>query len=446
MRKIISCLLVLLLAIGGIALTSDQAWAGDGKDKGKDKDKEWKVPKGIAKKIDNRFLEELFKGKKKITWEELIRQLRLRGVECPENEARTTVKGVVRLTEKIGSNTWVVIANDQGLKSVYFPADKVPSGLMTGVAIEVKIEGQKVVSCNLDKKQNTGIESLAFSVATSPAEPKAGQAVTLIARLTNTSASPVVLQNTQYRFTLQKVGSTSKWDFYGNASQDLTIPAQNSNNPLQLAPPTSLWTPPAAGEYRISRAQLRINNGDWKDIKILDQNNTVNLLTPNQSNVETDTTGFASFGQDIYVGAALSRTTGEKWQGDSSLRVETNGYNYWQGANINYKGSSLSGPLTFSFYIKAPQGTPLKVRVYDKANESYPTGGTLEFTATGSWERKTVAFTPRRASGDLYLQIYLNNSNQATDFYLDGMQLEKGSNASVWLPGGLTLNAIFVGD
>jgi hypothetical protein len=446
LRKIISCLLVLLLAIGGIALTPGQAWAGNGKDKGKDKDKDWKVPYGIAKKINNGIFEELLKGNKKITWEEIIRQLRLRRVDCPEYEARTAVKGVVRLTEKIGSNTWVVIANNQGLRSVYFPADKVPYGLKTGVAIEAKVEGQKIVSCNLDVKQNTGTDSLVFSVATSPAQPQAGQAVALIARLINTSASPVVLQNAQYRFTLQKVGSSSQWEFHGNASQDLTIPAQNSSNPLQLAPPTSLWTPPAEGEYRIGRAQLRINNGAWQDIKLRDNDNTVNLLAPNQSNVETDTTGFASFGQDIYVGAALSRTTGEKWQGDSSLRVETNGYNYWQGANINYKGYSLSGQLTFSFYIKAPQGTPLKVKVYDKANESYPTGGTLEFTATGSWERKTVVFTPRRASGDLYLQVYLNNSNQATDFYLDGMQLEKGNQASVWLPGGLTLNTIFVGD
>lgn len=386
----------------------------------------------------------LFQPNKNITWAELAWILNFNDNEW--GQTGTVSKGTVRLVEQIGSNTWIVIANGEGLRTAYFPAGQVPSGLTAGVYIEVTTIGLKITKSSLDSNQTSTLDSLVLSVKTSPLLLKAGEAATLLPSLINTSQSAVSLQNTQYRFILKRDGTSSEWEFYGNSSQDLTVPAGNTENPLPLAPVTSQWTPPSTGEYRIVKAQLRVDNGEWKDIKYRLNEGGINLLTLNQSGVETDSTGFGSFGQDIYVGSVLSRITGESWQGNSSLRVETNGYNSWQGVNINYKGSAISGPMVFSFYIKAAEGTSFKVRAYDNANSNYPVGAALEFTAGGSWERKALYFSPQQASGDMYFQIYLNNSNVSTVFYVDGMQLERGTRTTSWVPGGRELDCIYVNE
>lgn len=513
MRKILSCLLILFLVVGGIIISTDQVSADNGKGNGKG----GKIPYGIAKKFMYEGLQNLFQvrsitraqaaymiaekadedykdfdnekdiiekitdykaipskyrkavafvvseelmpyttlpngkilfqGNKTISWNELAWILKYSGdSDDPDEEAKTTIKGTVRIIEKIGGNTWIVIANGDGLRTAYFPSGQVPEDLTKGIYIEVKTVGSKILESSLGTNQTSQLKSLVFSVITSPSAPEAGEATTLLPRLINTSQTTIKLQNTQYRFTLQKINSTSKWDFQGRSSQDLTIRADNSSNPTPLVKPTSLWTPPSAGEYRIVRAQLKVNNGEWQNIKYQQNAELVNLLTENQSNVETDTTGFAAYGQDLYAGASLSRVTKESWQGSSSLRVTTNGYNDWQGVNLNYKGTALSGQLAFSFYVKAEEGTPLKVRVYDNTNDSYPSGGSLVFTATGSWQRKTVLFTPQKATRDVYLQIYLNNSDVDTSYYLDGMQLERGSKVTSWVPGGSTSDAIYVSN
>jgi hypothetical protein len=180
---------------------------------------------------------------------------------------------------------------------------------------------------------------------------------------------------------------------------------------------------------------------DKSNNKIIDSNvkkETKNLLTLNQSNVENNLTGFLANGNNISTGAKLERVTSEKWQGGASLQVTTIGGSDWQGVNADYQGAELSGTHTFSFYVKAPKGTPLRVMIYDvtnSANSAYPSGGTLNFTATGKWERKAVTFTPFKATKNLSLQVTLNNTDQKINYYLDGLQLEKGKMVTDWITG-----------
>lgn len=181
--------------------------------------------------------------------------------------------------------------------------------------------------------------------------------------------------------------------------------------------------------------KIKVNKADNKIIESKFNQETVNLLKANQSNVECDIKGFSPYGFNTYAGAILKRTVTEKWQGESSLQVTTNGYSPWQGVNMNYLGGAISNANTFSFYIKGSEGTPLKVVVYDVKNATYPAGGTLEFKASGQWERKTVTFTPTQASDNLALQITLNNSPLQATYYLDGLQLEKGNVVTTWVPG-----------
>lgn len=162
---------------------------------------------------------------------------------------------------------------------------------------------------------------------------------------------------------------------------------------------------------------------------------TRNLLTANQSNVEKDLKGFSSQGFNISNGAKLQRNLEKDWQGEASLQVTTNGEYNWQGVNVNYDGEDISGAHTFSFYVKASKGTPLRIVVYDNDNSTYPTGGVVQFTASGEWERKAVPFTPTKATDQLSLQVTMNNSAQKVNYYLDGLQLEKGSVVTAWQAG-----------
>lgn len=256
----------------------------------------------------------VFQPNKPITIEELLQFLEL---NKPSQDVKSeTYEGTIRLVEKIGDNTWIVVKTSQGLFSAYFTPSTVPSGLTTGLQIKIKVD----------------------------------------------------------------------------------------------------------------KAQHRIMESSIK-------RETRNLLTLNQSNIEQKTSGFSSSGFNTYVGATLQRTTSEKWQEKNSLQVTTTGYNAWQGVNVNYQGEEISGPLTFSFYLKGTVGTPLRVIVYDQDNKTYPLEGELKFTASGKWERKTVTFTPTQPSNNLSLQITLDNSTSPTVFYLDGLQLEKGSQATAWVSG-----------
>lgn len=173
-----------------------------------------------------------------------------------------------------------------------------------------------------------------------------------------------------------------------------------------------------------------------QDDRIVESSLNKNLLTANQSNIESGTTGFSPYGPNTYAGSTLSRDTNLRWEGAASLKVQTNGLNPWQGVSAVYNGSQLSGNLAYSFYCWAPQGVPLRAVIFDNTNGTYPAGSTLEFTGSGSWERKVVSFTPTAATGNLFLQVTLNNYSAATAFWLDGLQLENGSQATAWTPGG----------
>jgi hypothetical protein len=257
----------------------------------------------------------VFQPNRPITIEEFLKFLDLK--ESPQVASEVILEGTVRLVETIGNKTWIVVKTSEGLFSAYFTESTVPSNLVTGVQIKIKVDktSYEIMESSLNRKAR-------------------------------------------------------------------------------------------------------------------------NLLTTNQSNIEKDLLGFSSSGLNTYAGATLRRTTSEKWQGKNSLQVTTTGYNAWQGVNVNYQGEEIAGPLTFSFYVKGSAGTPLRVIIYDQDNVTYPIEGLLKFTASGKWERKTVTFTPTKSSNDLALQITLDNSTRPTVFYLDGLQLEKGSKATTWLPGG----------
>lgn len=373
----------------------------------------------------------VFQPNKKISLTELMGLFDL-NIEIPFKREHIFT-GDVRFIYMIGSNTWVTVETEAGiLRTAYFTPTNRPANLSVNMRLQLTVEDYRIKESKIIDPENV-LSNLIFSLKPRESNPKVGEQVLLIPLLANSSNEQIMLENTSYRFTIKKIGTNQEWEFISSASQDLTVPAKNQ--PIQLAVPSAYWYPPSAGDYQLVKVQLKVENGVWQDISYVQSLSKRNYLTTNQSSVEMNTVGFSPYGHDTYAGAILSRTTSEKWQGEASLQVTTNGYNPWQGVHLPHQGAISKGDLTFSFYIKAPVGTSLRVKVYDPVNNTYPSGGHLEFTASGSWQRKSVSFNVGQNTTQLALQVTLNNNTAVTAFYLDGLQLEAGDSPTWWVSG-----------
>jgi len=78
------------------------------------------------------------------------------------------------------------------------------------------------------------------------------------------------------------------------------------------------------------------------------------MFTYNQYSVEEGTTGFSTSGWNVSPGAQIERVSTEKWEGNYSLRVTTNGAAAYQGVSILAEGNLPKGNYTFTIHLKAP--------------------------------------------------------------------------------------------
>lgn len=152
-----------------------------------------------------------------------------------------------------------------------------------------------------------------------------------------------------------------------------------------------------------------------------------NLCTENQSDVETDTTGFAVVGT-----ASISRSTAEHFTGTASLKVDT--------ADEAISGVSLTpSPITndgitktFQVRIKGTAGVVVACQL----------SSTVGYvTLTGGWDRKTVTAPPHASTAVAFFTGYGSSPQVATTFYVDAIQVEKSPYCTTWHIGGGTRNA-----
>lgn len=155
-----------------------------------------------------------------------------------------------------------------------------------------------------------------------------------------------------------------------------------------------------------------------------------NMFTYNQYSVEEGTTGFFTSDWNVQSGAQIARVSTEKWEGNYSLRVTTNGAAAYQGVSIRATGNLPKGNYTFTIHFKAPAGTPMRIAIHDGATPGnvYPTPSVLTWTANGDWQEKSLSFYSAYDTTLLQCQVTLNNSTVATVFYLDGNRLDYQGN------------------
>jgi hypothetical protein len=164
---------------------------------------------------------------------------------------------------------------------------------------------------------------------------------------------------------------------------------------------------------QVASGEARYETGQYSQA-IMVEEGTTNLLTANQSDVETDTTGFAAYAA-LGGTVTLTRDTGEYWQGVASLKVVCDGTQAQQGFEISC--NVISGSIyTYSLYLKMPSAITLLWRFYGATNVA------VQFSTVSGWSRYSYAFTAT-ATGAANLVVRTVNA-QAVTFYADGLQLE----------------------
>lgn len=167
-----------------------------------------------------------------------------------------------------------------------------------------------------------------------------------------------------------------------------------------------------------------------------------NLLTANQSDIETDVSGFSTAASNLLGGnlpATMARDTSKSWHGAASLHMQTPAGLTGGSAGIETTPGLVipaNTQLTVSFYFQSPTGGGA-LRFYDYTNNNTPTSGITLPTPTsppGQWVRVAYTYTQAQATNDLRFAIRSSSTSQ--DFWIDGLQVEIGPTATEWALGG----------
>lgn len=176
---------------------------------------------------------------------------------------------------------------------------------------------------------------------------------------------------------------------------------------------------------QVATGQPRFELGKFGKAVMVEEG-TTNLLTADQSSVETDLTGFT------VIGGTLSRDTTKAWRGSASLKVVTQGSTSQEGFYIfPMPTASPNTVYTASVYLKGSGTVKLELAVL-------PGGSVVNsqiITLNNSWQRVTVTGTTKSDTTNVYLLVR-TTTVQAITFWADGLQIEQKSYATSWTLGG----------
>lgn len=162
---------------------------------------------------------------------------------------------------------------------------------------------------------------------------------------------------------------------------------------------------------------------------VLIEGSMTNLLTANQSSVETDLTGFSA------ASCTLTRDTGTKRAGTASAKCVCTGNN--QGFNLALPTLSANFAYVLSAWVLAPAGQSMLMYASDNVDKWI---ASAYFTGTGIWQYVTaVGSTDAHVTGCSMSVMTATAAN--VTFYADCMQIEQKGYATSWQIGGTARNA-----
>jgi surface protein len=155
---------------------------------------------------------------------------------------------------------------------------------------------------------------------------------------------------------------------------------------------------------------------------------TLNLLNKNQSDVETDLTGFTTVGA-----ATLTRDITEFYSGVASLKVVTDGVTTREGGYVSFPNGDSGQTYIGQLRIKGPVGLTIETWLFQGAGTNdYRTSITLD----GTWQLKTIGPLTIDRDISVILKFTTGLSPIATTFYVDNLMIQEGSTATYWERGG----------
>jgi hypothetical protein len=161
----------------------------------------------------------------------------------------------------------------------------------------------------------------------------------------------------------------------------------------------------------------------------------LNLHTANQSDVETDTSGFAAFGGG---GGSMTRDTAQHWHGAASLKLVMDGTGGFQFVNAQILAGAyvVGATYTASFYIMCDAPSVGALLRYFVDSDSGAVSGVSTLTLSATWTRYTITFTVPAGKTWIGIRLDTGSTPHAATFWIDGLQMEPGALASVWKLGG----------
>lgn len=205
-------------------------------------------------------------------------------------------------------------------------------------------------------------------------------------------------------------GDFSDWSLFRYVALPLvTLLAPNATPPFNYFPDPS-------AEYDNAQAPM------WTEFG---RNSGKNVLTKNQSSVETDTTGLSAT-----AGAAISRSTTRATQGSASLQCITSAPNagMFTNSGAGAYDATAGQPVSVKAQAFVPAGVafslighPIDPLTGDPLGDT----GISNYTGTGDWQDISLSYAYMASNYRAGLKIQVASSG--TTFWVDALQAEVAS-------------------
>lgn len=150
---------------------------------------------------------------------------------------------------------------------------------------------------------------------------------------------------------------------------------------------------------------------------------TTNILSANQSSIETDLTGI----NGVTGSETITRDTTEHWTGSACVKIvsSTSG----RGIYTGYQAITNNIPYTFSVWLKG-SGTCFMTIAWNSGTGAVDSAA---ITLTNSWKRYSVTAPNPTTNIAGYIRL---SASSSTTIYADGLQIEQKGYATPWHIGG----------
>lgn len=173
---------------------------------------------------------------------------------------------------------------------------------------------------------------------------------------------------------------------------------------------------------------------------IMVEEGTTNLLTANQSDVETDTAGFAA-----HVNSTIARSIEQAWRGAASLAITVTAAGAASAGTVQgATGPAVTPGASYSAQLRSRAATVgrttrLYARWYDAAGVFISTEaiGPAVTNRTDGWEKIVGTVVAPANAAFLALRYAIEGTPQAGEVhYIDALQVEAKAYATSWQIGG----------